>query len=148
MGVIQEIRKNQVLAERRLGENEKDKLLSAQLRDVEVWKKRARHTRDWLFKFLNYNVAEISYVPPGGSNKVRVVCTLSKPLIKSFVQDEKPAYEKENGAKSEEPLTVYDLERRAYRTINLKNWRVLRFVTMITENAELLDGIVRSCRRK
>lgn len=132
----------------------KNKLLEAEAKGLDKWKK-LKHTKADLELFLTYNIAEIQYKPKDANGFVKIVCTSNNRFIKTYSALKKKDKEKYqhspfNGIKTRDTTSVmtYDLEEGTLKTVSLRAWEILNFITITEENVLVLDQLVRDCLKR
>lgn len=132
----------------------KNKLLVAEGKALSIWGKLS-HNKEGLELFLTHNIAEIRFKPGKSDKYESLVLTGNNRLIKVY-SALKPEDKKKflaspfAGIRTKDPLTVdaYDLAAGKVKTISLRAWQILNFVTITEENVEVLDALVRECLRR
>ena len=133
--------------------NSNNKLLEAEARDLQTWKK-LNHTKEDLELLLMYNIAQIDFVKADGTSS-SIVGTASTPLIKVFSaktekDKQKAAHLKTRGMRSNKSSSVeiWDLTENTQKTILLKAWQIVNFITISEENVLLLDTLLHDAMKK
>lgn len=125
----------------------KNKLLEGEAENLMYWKK-LRHNKDDFELFLNNNIAEVWFKTKNG-NEDQLICTSNTTLIKLFSTKKKEDKKKvaklaSKGIHTNEMDSVltWDLRENKFKTIYLKTWAILNFVTITPQNIEVLDQVV------
>lgn len=125
-------------------------LLIAAVRDGAKWMK-LRHAKQDLELFLAHNIARIRFKTKSDGKYSEVVCTGNNRLMKVLMavrNTDKVDLVKTPfvGIKTNDSasVTAYDIESNHLKTISLKSWEILEFVTITEENVLILDAIIRA----
>jgi len=107
---------------------------------------------------LAYNLVEIEFLPKDASNAKdyrRVLCTGNRRFINVFRAKKESDARKMLaspfvGIHTKDPFSVdaYDLVDGKIKTISLKSWKVVFFVTFIPENVLVLNDIAKECIKR
>ena len=122
-------------------------LLKTEAQDLAIWSK-LNHSKKDLELFLNFNLAEISYKTKSGIEK-RIICTSNGPLIKIFstlTKEKKRKYVKlvSPGFRCKEPdlVKTWVLEDNKLKSVFLKEWQILNFISIHEHNVLILDEVL------
>lgn len=133
--------------------NSGNKLLQTEAADISQWDK-LKHNKECLEAFLNYNIAEIAYKTKDGDDR-SVVCTANTTLIKIMSLKRKADKQKAMKLKSSgihtkdsTSVNVWDLVEDKMKTMSLKSWQIINFLTIREENILLLDEILHDILKK
>lgn len=130
-----------------------NKLLQAEAADIARWGK-FKHCKKCFEAFLNYNVAEIAFKTKDNENR-RIICTSNTTLVKVMKLTRKKDKIKaskltSNGIHTKDSLSVdsWDLIDDKQKTIMLKSWQIINFITIREENLLLLDEVLHDILKK
>lgn len=133
--------------------NSKNKLLEAEANDVTTWSK-LKHTKSDLELFLNFNIAQIDFTTKDGK-EASVVGTANTTLVKIFSlkKDEdkkKIAKLKSDGMRTKDTFSVliWDLIDNKPKTIFLKSWQIMNFISITEKNILILDKLINDLLKK
>lgn len=133
--------------------NSGNKLLQTEAADISQWGK-LKHNKECLETFLNYNIAELSFKTKDGKD-TNVVCTANTTLVKVLSlkrkSDKKKAIKlKSNGIHTKDSLSVnvWDLVENKMKTVSLKSWQIINFITIREENILILDEVLHDILKK
>ena len=125
----------------------KNKLLEGEAENLMYWKK-LRHNKTDFELFLNNNIAEVWFKTKDGKEE-QLICTSNTTLIKLFSTKKKEDKKKVAKLVSKgihtiemDSVLTWDLRANKFKTIYLKTWAILNFVTITKENIEILDQVV------
>lgn len=123
------------------------KLLQTEAADLEKWSK-LRHSKTDLELFLQFNLAELKFKTRVGVEK-QMICTSNAALIKVFsaiVHEDKKRYVKfaSNGfhCKEKDLIKTWDLEENKLKSVNLKEWQIVNFISISEQNILILDEVL------
>jgi len=124
--------------------NSDDALLESEAKDIEIWKN-LDHNKTGLECFLNFNIAELSFKTMHGKN-ANIICTSNTTLIKVMsLQKDKDKKEvsslKSDGIHTNDTTTIdtWDLVDNHIKTVSLKSWKIMNFISIRPDNILLLD---------
>ena len=122
-------------------------LLKTEAQDIAIWSKLSHSKKD-LELFLNFNLAEISYKTKSGVEK-RIICTSNGPLIKIFstlTKEKKRKYVKLVSpgfrCKEHDLVKTWDLEDNKLKSVFLKEWQIMNFISIHEHNVLILDEVL------
>lgn len=128
--------------------NSSAKLLKAEGRDLAKWSKFKHNKKDFEL-FLQFNIAEVEFKTEDGKDD-SIVCTSNTSLIKLLnteKAEEKKKLVKFKGPaiRSKDPNSVltWDLSDNSYKTICMKSWQIVNFISISPKNVLILDELVR-----
>lgn len=131
----------------------KNKLLEAEAEDLGVWSK-LKHNKEDLELFLNHNIAEIKFLTKDGK-EASVIGTANTTLITIFqlkkdAEKKKLKFVKSRGLKTNDTTSVqiWDLVDGHPKTVFLKSWVILDFISISEKNILLLDQILHDLLKK
>ena len=127
--------------------SKESKILEAEVTALDSWRK-LKHTKNDLELFLTCNIAQIQFQNKAGKME-DIYCTSSTTLIKIF-SAKKPADKKKlvhfksPVIHSKDPHTVltWDLKENKYKTISIKKWYIINFLSITPENVLVLDELI------
>lgn len=124
-------------------------LLKAQSNDISTWSK-LKHNKEDLELFLQFNIAYIQFQTNKGEI-TSTLCTSNTALIKMLQLTEKEKDQKKKLVKFKGPVIKskeknevlsWDIRQKDFRSINLKSWYILNFISITPKNILILDEIV------
>ena len=122
-------------------------LLKTEAQDIAIWSKLSHSKKD-LELFLNFNLAESSYKTKSGVEK-RIICTSNGPLIKIFstlTKEKKRKYVKLVSpgfrCKEHDVVKTWDLENNKLKSVFLKEWQIMNFISIHEHNVLILDEVL------
>lgn len=124
-------------------------LLKAQTNDISTWSK-LKHNKEDLELFLQFNIAYIQFQTNKGET-TSTLCTSNTALIKILQLTEKESDQKKKLVKFKGPVIKskqknevlsWDIRQKDFRSINLKSWYILNFISITPKNILILDEIV------
>ena len=125
----------------------KSVLLQTEGEDVLRWSK-LRHTKDNLELMLQFNLVQLSFKNVAGVES-QIICTSNTKFIKIFSLKKKEDKRKLINfsspgltTKDKNSVLTWDLQENKYKTIILKDWYVVNFISITPENALVLDEVV------
>lgn len=122
-------------------------LLQSEAEDLQKWSK-LRHNKSDFELFLSFNLAEVEFKDSDGNTQT-IVCTSNTPLIKTYSAVKEP--DKKKAAKLKtvgihspkmDRVLTWDLRENKMKTILLKSWQILNFVSITKDNVLLLDTLI------
>ena len=123
-------------------------LLKAEAVDLTKWSK-LRHVKEDFELFLNFNIAEVEFKTADGKDR-KIICTSNTTLVELFslVKDNeraKVAKKQSAGIKTRDKTSVdtWDLVENKRKTVKLKSWQIVNFISITPENILILDELVR-----
>ena len=123
-------------------------LLKAEAVDLAKWSK-LRHVKEDFELFLNFNIAEVEFKTADGKDR-KIICTSNTTLVELFslVKDNeraKVAKKQSAGIKTRDKTSVdtWDLVENKRKTVKLKSWQIVNFISITPENILILDELVR-----
>ena len=124
------------------------KLLLAEAADIERWKG-LRHNKSGLEMFLQFNIAEIRFKYKNSSVYTKIICTSNTRLINVINAVKKSQKVKMmktpfDGIRTNDTTSIltYDLSSRTYKTVSLKAWEIMNFISITPDNIELIDNLI------
>ena len=129
--------------------NSGNKVLEAAGKELPKWKK-LKHNKEDLEFFLQFNIAHIKYKPKGSVVIKDIVCTSNTKFIAAFSMlkesDKKQALKntKNDGIRTKEKSSIltYNLLDNTYNTLDLSMWQIINFLTITSDNIEILDIVI------
>ena len=125
-----------------------NKVLEAAGKDIGKWSK-LKHNKEDLELFLQFNLAHIKFRPSGDVVMKDIVCTSNTTFINMFSKlkesdKKKAARAKNQGIRTKEKKQVltYNLLENKYYTLPLDMWEIVSFLTISSDNIEILDQVV------
>lgn len=126
-----------------------NKLLQTEAEDVALWSK-LKHNKEDLQLFLNHNIAEISFVTKDG-NETQGIFTSNMALVKIISETKKQNKQKiakkinGKGIITKDPFSVdsWDLLDNRRKTISLKSWQILNYISISPKNVLVLDEVLK-----
>lgn len=127
-------------------------LLQAEGSTLKNWAQ-LKHTKQDLTLFLAYNLAEIQFKTKDGLSRT-IICTSNQALIKVFslakaedkakVKLTKASFSSSSASKkgASNLITTWDLHANSFKTIYLKDWLIINFITITEDNILTLDNII------
>ena len=123
-------------------------LLKAEAADLAKWSK-LRHVKDDFELFLNFNIAEVEFKAADGKD-CKIICTSNTTLVELFSlakdnERAKIAKKQSAGIKTRDKTSVdtWDLVENKRKTVKLKSWQIVNFISITPENILILDELVR-----
>lgn len=130
-----------------------NELLKAESRDVARWQK-AKHCKSDLETFLNFNIAQIDFLTQDGQD-ASVVGTGNTTLVKILSMNKVDDKQKARGLKSSgmhtkdsKSVMIWDLVESKPKTIFLKAWQIMNFISISEDNILLLDKFLNEILKK
>lgn len=130
-----------------------NELQKAEAKDIAKWQK-LKHNKSDLELFLNFNIAQIDFITTDGKSS-SIVGTSNTTLIKIFslkkdIDKKKIQYLKSDGMRTKDSTSVqiWDLVDNKPKTIILKSWQIMNFISITEENILLLDKLIRELLKK
>ena len=126
-----------------------NKLLQTEAEDIALWSK-LKHNKEDLQLFLNHNIAEISFVTNDGSES-QGIFTSNMALVKIISETKKQNKQKiakkidGKGIITKDPFSVdsWDLLDNKRKTISLKSWQILNYISISPKNVLVLDEVLK-----
>lgn len=129
--------------------NSDNKLLKATAADFAKWSK-LKHNKECLNLLLQFNIVEIRYQNSAGTYSDGVFTSNS--VLINIINKTVEEVKKLKAIKTLSPKAVpiekdnivktYDLKDKTPKTINLKSWDVLNFISITPENVEILHQLL------
>lgn len=123
------------------------KLLQTEAADLEKWSK-LQHIKEDLELFLQFNLAELKFKSRAGVEK-HIVCTSNAALIKVFsaaVHEDKKKFARFASSgihcKEKDVVKTWDLEKNKLKSVSLKDWQIVNFITISEKNILILDEVL------
>ena len=123
-------------------------LLKAEAVDLAKWSK-LRHVKEDFELFLNFNIAEVEFKTADGKDR-KIICTSNTTLVELFSlakdnERAKVAKKQSAGIKTRDKTSVdtWDLVENKRKTVKLKSWQIVNFISITPENILILDELVR-----
>jgi len=127
------------------------KLLEAEAKDLAAWSK-TKYTKKDIEFFLSFNLAEVKFKTLKGEEKT-IFCTSNLAFIKIIAEAKKENKKKiasssshSAGIRTRSPFYVdtWDLVENKRKTIALRSFTVINFISITPENILILDELARS----
>lgn len=125
--------------------------IQAALRDGEKWMK-LKHCKADLELFLTHNIVHIMFKKKDDPKFTHIICTSNNRLIKTYSAVKSADYKKAlvskfDGIKTNDSTSVltYDLIAGKLKTVLLKSWQIVEFVTISEDNVAMIDSVIRNC---
>lgn len=130
-----------------------NELLKSEARDVARWQK-AKHCKGDLETFLNFNVAQIDFLTQDGQD-ASVIGTGNTTLVKILSMKKVDDKQKARSLKSDgmhtrdsKSVLIWDLVENKPKTIFLKAWQIMNFISISEDNILLLDRLLNEILKK
>ena len=125
-------------------------LMLAESTDIANWKN-LTHNKTGLETFLQFNIAELQFKYMNSSFYTKIVCTSNTQLIKVLQAARMPQKIKMlkqtafDGIRTHDTTSIltYDIVGNTYKTVSLKAWEILNFISITPQNVMLLDEVIR-----
>lgn len=130
-----------------------NEILKNEANDLAKWSK-LKHSKSDLEFFLNFNIAQIDFFTKDGKES-SIVGTSNTTLIKIYSLKKDKDKKKLKGLKSDGMRTndstsvqIWDLIENKPKTIFLKSWQIMSFISINEDNILLLDKLLNEFLKK
>lgn len=124
------------------------KILQTEAEDLQKWSK-LKHNKADLELFLAFNIAELKFKTIDGADASGIF-TGNMPLIEVMqaakVADKKKIAKKKAAAiRTKDPFSVdaWDLVDNKRKTVSLRSWQIVNFLTISPKNVLVLDEVIK-----
>lgn len=124
------------------------KILQTEAEDIQKWSK-LKHNKSDLELFLAFNIAELKFKTVDGADAYGIF-TGNMPLVEVMqaakAADKKKIVKKKAAAiRTKDPFSVdaWDLVDNKRKTVSLRSWQIVNFLTISPENILVLDEVIK-----
>lgn len=124
------------------------KILQTEAEDIQKWSK-LKHNKADLELFLAFNIAELKFKTVDGADASGIF-TGNMPLVEVMqaakaTDKKKIAKKKAAAIRTKDPFSVdaWDLVDNKRKTVSLRSWQIVNFLTISPENIIVLDEVIK-----
>ena len=124
------------------------KILQTEAEDLQKWSK-LKHNKADLELFLAFNIAELKFKTVDGADASGIF-TGNMPLVEVMqaakaTDKKKIAKKKAAAIRTKDPFSIdaWDLVNNKRKTVSLRSWQIVNFLTISQENILVLDEVIK-----